>query len=92
MALGVKTPYTTSVQKCWNELVAERTEIEILLWADLSNLQAEPRVVKAIDAFRSGRVIINPGGGGKYGEIHLPIPSKELSIDQSQNQTSLLDY
>jgi uncharacterized protein (TIGR00375 family) len=92
MALGVKTPYTTSVQKCWNELVAERTEIDILLWADLSNLGAEPRVVKAIDAFRSGKVIISPGGGGKYGEIHIPIPSQESLISQSHNQTSLLDY
>jgi len=88
----VKTPYTTSVQKCWNELMAERTEIDILLWANLSNLEAEPRVIKAIDAFRSGRVVINPGGGGKYGEIHLPAPSQESFISQSRNQTSLLDY
>ncbi len=72
MALGVKSPYTAKVQKSWNELVQDRTEIEVLVEADLSELKAEPKVIEAIEAFRTGKVIVKPGGGGKYGEVALP--------------------
>jgi uncharacterized protein (TIGR00375 family) len=94
-AIGNKSPYTAGVQKRWKELVSGRTEIEVLVDADLSELKAEPQVVKAIEAFRKGLVIVRPGGGGKYGEILLP---EETTGDEvrpkppSKSQRSLLDF
>lgn len=72
MALGHKSTNTAGVLKRWNELIAGRSEIEVLIESDLSELEAEDRVIEAIDAFRSGRVVVRPGGGGKYGEVALP--------------------
>ena len=57
----------------------------MLVEVDLSELRAEPKVIAAIDAFRHGRVDVKPGGGGKYGEISLPGPAKEM-------QRSILDF
>jgi uncharacterized protein (TIGR00375 family) len=86
MALGVKSPYTAKVQKNWNELTSDRTEIEVLMDADLSELKAETKVIDAIEAFRTGKVIVKPGGGGKYGEVALPQgAAKEM-------QKSLFDF
>lgn len=86
-AIGNKSPYTAGVQKRWNELVSGRTEIEVLVEADLSLLKAEPKVIHAIEAFRSGKVIVKPGGGGKYGEIMLP----EASMGKDK-QKSLFEF
>ncbi len=87
MALGVKSPYTVKVQKIWNELTSDRTEIEVLVDADLAELKAEPKVIEAIEAFRSGKVIVKPGGGGKYGEVALP-----QGAAGKERQKSLFDY
>lgn len=87
MALGVKSPYTAKVQKIWNELTADRTEIEVLVEADLSELKAEAKVVEAIEAFRSGKVVVKPGGGGKYGEVAL-----SKSAETKEKQKSLFDF
>ena len=86
MALGIKSALAVGVQKRWNELVEGRTEIEVLMQADISELKAEPRVIEAIEAFRTGKVIVKPGGGGKYGEVTLP----EQSI--SREQKCLFDF
>lgn len=82
-AIGNKSPYTAGVQKRWNELVSGRTEIEVLVEADLSLLKAEPKVIHAIEAFRSGKVIVKPGGGGKYGEIMLPEAPRDKDKQRS---------
>ena len=84
MAIGIKTPDSAGVLKRYNELVEGRTEIEVLVEADISNLGAEPRVIEAIEAFRTGKVVLRPGGGGKYGEVALP--------DLSQKQKCLFDF
>jgi PHP family Zn ribbon phosphoesterase len=87
MALGVKSPYTAKVQKNWNELTSDRTEIEVLVDADLSELKAETKVIDAIEAFRTGKVIVKPGGGGKYGEVALP-----QGATGKEKQKSLFDF
>lgn len=86
MALGVKSPYTAKVQKIWNELTSDRTEIEVLVETELSELKAEPKVIEAIEAFRLGKVIVKPGGGGKYGEVALPQGAAK------EKQKSLFDF
>jgi uncharacterized protein (TIGR00375 family) len=81
LALGYKSPMTAMVQRCWKELTADRTEIEVLVEADLPELKAEPKIIEAIEAFRSGRVVVCPGGGGKYGEVRLPGAAGVAEVD-----------
>lgn len=86
IAIGNKSALSIGVQKRYDEIVQGSTEIEVLTEADLSKLEAEPRVLEAIEAFRTGKVIVRPGGGGKYGEVALPDPL------QSRKQKSLFDF
>lgn len=89
LAMGNRSATAVGVQKRWNELTADRTEIEVLVGADLSELKSEPKILAAIEAFRSGKVVVIPGGGGKYGEIRLP----KSEISQSRPpQRSLMDF
>ena len=54
-----------------------------------------PAITAAIQAFRDHKVIIIPGGGGKYGTIELPTdddPIIAVSLGPKNSQSSLLDY
>lgn len=90
LALGHKSVMTAGVQKRWNELTECRTEIEVLMEADLVELKAEPSVIEAIQNFRIGRVEVQPGGGGKYGEVRLAKPVG--TEGQKDGQRSLFDF
>ena len=91
LALGHKSATTAGVQRRWSELIEGRTEIEVLVEADLATLKTDQKIVEAIEAFRSGKVIVTPGGGGKYGEVRLP----ELDDGKAESkggQKSLFDF
>jgi len=90
LALGYKSVTACSVQRCWSELTLDRTEIEVLVESDLSVLSADPRVLEAIERFRSGKVDVVAGGGGKYGEVKL-LGQAEVS-EQRRGQKSLFDF
>ncbi len=90
LALGHKSPMTAGVLKQWRELTDGRTEIEVLMEADLKDLKAEPKVIEAIEAFRLGKVEVCPGGGGKYGEVRLP--SLMAAGSGKERQKSLFDF
>ena len=48
------------------------TEIEVLLNTPASDLrEIHPRVGQAVENLRKGRVVLHPGGGGKYGTFDL---------------------
>jgi len=89
MALNVKNVYSAKVQRIWNELVKERSEIEVLVEADLSDLEGEERVIAAIQAFRSKDVVVEPGGGGRYGMVRLP---DRINHAKGDDQRSLFDF
>ena len=72
LAIGKKSVMTAGVQKRYRELTETRTEIDVLLEADLDALRAEESVKQAIADFRAGGVAVQPGGGGRYGTIGLP--------------------
>ncbi|MEM0492987.1 MAG: TIGR00375 family protein [Candidatus Thermoplasmatota archaeon] len=98
-ALGQYTPFTQSVNKHWENLInAFGSEINVLLDIDIESIErvTVPAVADAIRAFREKRIIIIPGGGGKYGEIRLPMqgntPTVDLSSTPRNKQTSLLEY
>jgi uncharacterized protein (TIGR00375 family) len=71
IAMGYRSATTASVQRVWSDMTAKNTEIELLIDADLGEVKAEPKIIEAIEAFRAGRVVVVPGGGGKYGEVRL---------------------
>jgi uncharacterized protein (TIGR00375 family) len=96
-ALGQHTPFTQSVTKRWDELIAAfGSEIAVVLDADIHEVAKVtiPAIVEAVQAFRNHKVIIIPGGGGKYGTIELPTEEQiiPVSLGPKNSQTSLLDY
>jgi uncharacterized protein (TIGR00375 family) len=97
-ALGQHTPFTQSVTKRWDVLIAAfGNEITVSLDADIHEVAKVtiPAIVEAIQAFREHKIIIIPGGGGKYGTIELPTddsPIIPVSLGPKNSQTSLLDY
>jgi PHP family Zn ribbon phosphoesterase len=50
------------------------------------------RIVDAITAFREEKVILHPGGGGKYGWIEMPEEKKDEGNDNKKSQSSLFDF
>jgi len=75
MAIGVKSPSSKKVMSRWTELISTfGDEVNVLVDSPIDEIAgaAEPRVVSAIRAFRDGRVILHPGGGGEYGSAELP--------------------
>ncbi len=100
MAIGYSSAMTAGVQRIWEGLTADRTEIEVLVEADLGELKAGPEVIGAIDAFRVGKVVVEPGGGGKYGKVRLAeaaggekeFVGEKMKHGDGKRQKSLLDY
>jgi uncharacterized protein (TIGR00375 family) len=90
LALGHKSVTTAGVQKSWSELTGSLTEIEVLMEADLAELKAEPRVIDAIQNFRMGGVKVQPGGGGRYGEVGLAQAGG--AEGKKDGQRSLFDF
>jgi uncharacterized protein (TIGR00375 family) len=96
-AIGQHTPFTQSVSKRWEELIAAfGSEITVLLDADIQDIArvTVPAITDAIQAFRDKKVIIIPGGGGQYGRIELPKEEtiQPITVTPSDRQTSLFDY
>ncbi|MEW6070059.1 MAG: TIGR00375 family protein [Candidatus Thermoplasmatota archaeon] len=74
-ALQQSSPLTNKVFASWNELIKEfKTEVNVLVDAELEDIAkvADVRIGSAIKAFREGKIIVHPGGGGQYGIIELP--------------------
>ena len=83
--------------KRWGELIsAFGSEINVLIDEDIREIMkvTTPAIAEAIQAFREKKVIIIPGGGGKYGTIELPQERHVLavSLGPKDKQTSLFDY
>jgi uncharacterized protein (TIGR00375 family) len=96
-ALGQHTPFTQSVTKHWEELVAAfGCEINVLIDTDIREISKVtiPAITDAIQAFREHKVVIIPGGGGQYGKIELPTEGKPRAfyLGPKNMQASLLDY
>jgi uncharacterized protein (TIGR00375 family) len=97
-AVGQHNPFTKTVTKYWRELICNfGNEIDTLLYVDINEISKVtlPAITEAIQNFREKKVIIRPGGGGKYGSIELPDNNEilmKLSIGPKDTQTSLMDY
>jgi len=96
-AVGQHSPFTKTVTTRWEELISVfGNEITVLLDADFNEIMraTTTRIADAIQAFREKKIIIIPGGGGKYGKIQFPDDEKiiTVSLGPQDHQTSLIDY
>jgi uncharacterized protein (TIGR00375 family) len=82
-AVGQRNPFTKTVTKRWNELVSFfGSEINVLLDVSIEDISevTTPAITEAIQAFRDNKVIIHPGGGGRYGTIEFPQEKDALKV------------
>ncbi len=69
--LSVASPRTRSVSTLYDRFIsAFGNEIAVLTAVPVSSLaRIHPETAAAVDALRSGRVHLSPGGGGRYGSF-----------------------
>ncbi|WP_175059098.1 TIGR00375 family protein [Thermococcus sp. 2319x1] len=80
-----KAVETKAVKSVWERLLREfGSEIAVLVDIPIKSI-AEligEDIAKAIWAFRNEKLIVIPGGGGKYGEIRLPEEIKKAKLEE----------
>ncbi|ANF23134.1 TIGR00375 family protein [Thermococcus piezophilus] len=86
MVIG-KGVETKAVKAIWERFLKEfGSEIEVLVDVPIESLaEVHEEVAKAVWAYRKGKLIVIPGGGGKYGEINLPEEIKKARIDELES-------
>ncbi|MBA7524362.1 hypothetical protein ES705_16499 [subsurface metagenome] len=107
-----KSASSKTVTGIWESLLAEfGTEVNVLVDASMDDFRAssgfnlDASVVEAIEAFREGKVLVIPGGGGKYGVIALNAKGSEeakekggeMELEEAtgrgqKRQLSLIDF
>jgi uncharacterized protein (TIGR00375 family) len=66
---------TSAVKNTWNTLISKYSnEISVLLDSNIDELEkiTDSLLADAIRNFRENKIILHPGGGGRYGQIELP--------------------
>ncbi|WP_048055029.1 TIGR00375 family protein [Thermococcus onnurineus] len=86
MVIG-KGVETKAVKAIWERFLKEfGSEIEVLVDVPIESLaEVHEEVAKAVWAYRKGKLIVIPGGGGKYGEIKLPEEIRKARIDELES-------
>ncbi|ASJ08939.1 phosphotransferase [Thermococcus siculi] len=86
MVIG-KGVETKSVRVIWERFLREfGSEIKVLVDVPVEALaEVHEEVAKAIWAYRNEKLIVIPGGGGKYGEIRLPEEIRNVKIEELEN-------
>ena len=69
--LGTSSPHTAKCRRLYGELItAFGTEIAVLVDVPVGEIrEVHAAVADAVDALRSGRLVLHPGGGGRYGSF-----------------------
>ncbi|USS40608.1 TIGR00375 family protein [Thermococcus aggregans] len=87
MVIG-KGVETKAVKSIWERLLREfGSEIAVLVDVPVKNIAelVGEEVAKAVWAFRKEKLIVIPGGGGKYGEIKLPDEIKNAKLEEIES-------
>ena len=71
-ASATRAPIPLQCSRRWKELMADRTEIEVLVEADLAELKAEPEDNRGHRCLSEGK---GGGGAGRRGEVRGDIPA-----------------
>lgn len=105
-AVGAENPLAEKVQRPWLKFVETvGNEIKVLVDAPIVELQEiDERIAAYVEAFRAGRVLYLPGGGGQYGKPIICLSEEELERKKTElgdalegkgdaeKQRTLLDY
>jgi uncharacterized protein (TIGR00375 family) len=87
LALGYSDAHLPEVQDVWRRLV-ERfgNEIAVLVDSQVEDVAsvAGKRVAVIVKAFREQKLIVVPGGGGRYGRLELPPDLVEVRQPRAQ--------
>jgi uncharacterized protein (TIGR00375 family) len=89
-AKGLSSPNTKTVGRIWDNLVLKFSdEVKVLVDAPVEDIEkiTEEKVSVAISAFREGRVILHPGGGGQYGSVEIPDKKTYAKFLKGQKKT-----
>jgi uncharacterized protein (TIGR00375 family) len=93
LALGYSDAHLPEVQDVWRRLI-ERfgNEIAVLVDALVEDVAsvAGKRVAVIVKAFREQKLIVVPGGGGRYG--HLELPPDLAEVKQPKAQRTLKEF
>ncbi len=68
-------PLSERAENIWNKIVTKfGNEINVLVDLPIREMKndIDVKILNGIVAFRMGKIRFDPGGGGKYGEIHIP--------------------
>ncbi len=68
-------PLSEKAENIWNKIVTKfGNEINVLVDLPIREMKndMDMKILNGIVAFRMGKIRIDAGGGGKYGEIHIP--------------------
>ncbi len=78
---------TKAVRAVWERFLREfESEIRVLLDVPVEGLaKVHEDVAKAVWAYRTRRLIVIPGGGGKYGEIRLPEEIRNARVEELES-------
>ncbi|MDN5320844.1 MAG: hypothetical protein PWP49_1264 [Thermococcaceae archaeon] len=79
---------TKAVKSVWERLLREfGSEIAVLVDVPIRSIAklVGDDIAKAIWAFRNEKLIVIPGGGGKYGEIKLPEEIKKAKLEDLES-------
>ncbi len=89
------TPLTKTVAAEWDNLIKKfGNEVNILVDAGMDEIKenTNEKIACAIQMFRDNKVIIHPGGGGKYGVIELSGDEAKQVHKAVKGQKSLFDF
>ncbi len=89
------TPLTKTVFAEWGNLIKKfGNEVNVLVDASMDEIKenTNEKIANAIQAFRENKVIIHPGGGGRYGIIELPKDKIIQQHHKKEEQRSLFDF
>lgn len=79
---------TKAIKTVWERLLKEfGSEIRVLVDVPVEDIAKTigEDIAKAIWAFRKERLLVIPGGGGKYGEIKLPEEIKKAKLEDLES-------
>jgi uncharacterized protein (TIGR00375 family) len=94
-ALGSVSSFSPRILREWKLLVDRfGSEANLLVDTPINEIArvVPVAVAEAIEAFRLGKILIRPGGGGEYGKIELSQEAHPVSFKCAEGQRNLQEF